>query len=323
MVPTLRNLIIAGLILLFGISVFLYIGTKTDNTITLNELSITEKPLRKLLESPGVIVLEAREYPWSALGRLNVGGKHFCNAVMVGSDKVLTSASCLFDKTKGKWFNNSEITYVGAYQRDNAELNAQISRFEIAEGYSPQNKTLASLSLNWALVKLSSKLGTKTGWLGVTESDTPGQIFPAGYRRGWEHALVTYPYCHANKAKTLCPTANIDGLLNWFSLSDNQLSLSPPSGVDTILNNWSLSSSGKAPQNGSKITAVPLDTIGRLLKDKGYIAGTSLTIEVLKSALEKAKEDGAITKDDRIGLNTLYQLFEDLKQQTAEKTSTS
>src|SRR3546814_9028640 len=40
----------------------------------------------------GRMTADAQEYPWSALGRLNLAGQGFCTGVLVGPTQVLTQA---------------------------------------------------------------------------------------------------------------------------------------------------------------------------------------------------------------------------------------
>ncbi len=315
-------ILVIGLLVIVAIAGYFFTRSDTGKSIPLSELSIPEKPLRSLFDAPGVMVVEAREYPWSALGRLNIAGRHFCNAVAVSADKILTPASCLYNKVEGKWFDNSDMTYVGGYQRDNADLNAKVSSFDIAEGYDPNNKTLASITKDWALVTLSTSIGKKTGWLGLSEAEDNHQILTAGYRRGWEHALVTYPYCSVGSTNEYCPNVTVDGLLNWFALNENQLVLSPPSGIDSIQDNWSLSSNGQGPSE-TTITVVPVDTIGRLLKAHDYLDSSKLSQENLKQALVKAEEEGVISQTDSIGIETFYELIKSLNAIHAAKTPAS
>ncbi|WP_085906450.1 trypsin-like serine peptidase [Kiloniella majae] len=311
-----------SLLVIVAIAGYFFTRQDTGQSTPLSELSIPNKPLRGLFDAPGVMVVEAREYPWSALGRLNIAGRHFCNAVAVGADKILTPASCLYNKIEGKWFDNSEMSYVGAYQRDNANLNAEINSFEVAEGYDPNNKTLASITKNWALITLSTPIGNKIGWLGLSNAKDNDQNLTAGYRRGWEHALVTYPYCSVGSANKHCPNVAVDGLLNWFALNENQLVLSPPSGIDGIQDNWSLPADGQAPSE-TAIMTVPVDTVGRLLKEHGYLDGSTLSQESLKQALTKAEQDNVVSQSDSLGIETFYELIKNLNAINAAKTPAS
>ncbi|WP_020590505.1 trypsin-like serine peptidase [Kiloniella laminariae] len=311
---------IAGLLaigLITAIAGYLYLDNRSSSDIHLSKLSFSERPINKLMENRAVAVVDAREYPWSALGRLNVGGTHFCNATIVGPDLALTRASCLFNQAESKWYSSQDMTYVGAYQRDNSDLNAKVVEFEIGKGYNPQDKSLTSLFRNWALIRLTSQLGQKTGWLGVTRKADDGNSLslPVGYRRGWQHALSTFPFCLNGAAKELCPDVTIDGSLTQVILSPKTVNVLVAGDTDEVFSAWSLPTRGQAPsQQLDNIRLVPLDTISRLLKEQGYLLENQITQEILKAALEKAEENGALEQSDRIGTGALYRLFDALNR---------
>ena len=51
----------------------------------------------------GRFFADAQEYPWSALGRVNLAGRGFCNAIMIGDQQALTYAQCLYAAREGRW----------------------------------------------------------------------------------------------------------------------------------------------------------------------------------------------------------------------------
>ena len=61
-------------------------------------------PPPALLDRHGRLIVEAMEYPWSALGRLNTGGRGFCTGILIGPRLVLSRAHCLYNGTEGRWW---------------------------------------------------------------------------------------------------------------------------------------------------------------------------------------------------------------------------
>ena len=62
------------------------------------------------------MIVEAMEYPWSALGRLNTGGRGFCTGILIGPRLVLSQAHCLYFGVEGRWRTPNELHFVAGYQ---------------------------------------------------------------------------------------------------------------------------------------------------------------------------------------------------------------
>lgn len=149
---------------------------------------------------PDSLIVDAREYPWSAIGRLNTGGRGYCTAVLVDEYHVLTDAHCLYYRTEGRWWQPNELHFVAGYQRDSYVTHAKVRSYEIAPGYRAHGGiSLASILNNWALVRLNKPLGQEAGWLGLKNLDRKlirklkkgrGAFLQAGYRRGAQHAIT-------------------------------------------------------------------------------------------------------------------------------------
>ena len=149
---------------------------------------------------PEHMVVDAAEYPWSAVGRLNTGGRGYCTGILVDEYHVLTDAHCLFYRTEGRWWKPGELHFVAGYQRDTNVTHSKVASYELAPGYRAHGGvSLASIINNWALVKLQKPLGRQAGWLGLKNLDRKlvgrlkggqGALIQAGYRRNAQHALT-------------------------------------------------------------------------------------------------------------------------------------
>ncbi len=152
------------------------------------------------LPADGQVIVEAREYPWSALGRVNTGGRGYCTGVLIGPRHVLASAPCLYNVIEGRWWHASEVHFVAGYQRDTYLAASPVSAYLTAPGYDPgAGASLANIASSWALITLGDPIGRETGWLGLLALDRglrqriaagDAQVLPVGYRRGRPHALV-------------------------------------------------------------------------------------------------------------------------------------
>ena len=140
------------------------------------------------------VTVNAMEYPFSAVGRVNIGGRGFCTGFLVGDNEVLTAQRCLYDATQGRWWHPDELHFVAAYQHDNTLLHAAVRRYDRA----PRGFGVRAGSGEVALLTLAEPLGLRAGWLGLHPLEAAtfqrlrrgeGGLLIAGYRRGVGHAL--------------------------------------------------------------------------------------------------------------------------------------
>ncbi|MCZ4281261.1 hypothetical protein O4H49_10765 [Kiloniella laminariae] len=281
-------------------------------------------PAETAVESPGVrstgfladgsrAELEAREYPWSTLGRLNVAGRHFCNAVMVGKAEILAPASCLYSAVEGRWFQPREMAFVAGYQRDDSTIFSAAASYQVARGFVPTGNDLVSLLNNWALIRLEAPLGDHTGWLGVKDNLAANDLtMMAGYRRGWEHLQALYPLCNQTPAsKTYCPKQT-DGRLNQLVLDRNGLFLTPGSGLDPQTRaSWNLPAAPWRPKTAFYVNPLPENSVQRLLVELGYLQSDSADYP---QALTRAQRTLGASTTGEADMETLYLLLQELNR---------
>ncbi|WP_299373572.1 trypsin-like serine protease [uncultured Kiloniella sp.] len=170
-------------------------------------------PLHRKPDNNGTV--DAQTYPWSTIGRLNIGGKSHCTGVMISKRHLFTQANCLYNKAEKRWWNKNELHYRAAYQRDNHMASSNIARVEISDSYNPKSPdSLASIAGDWALVTLKRPLGQHTGWLGLKSLNKKmrhqlrtgtAKMFNAGYHSGWEHAVRLSSGCTQRFSKQRIP----------------------------------------------------------------------------------------------------------------------
>ena len=153
----------------------------------------------------GRVLVEAMEYPWSAIGRVNAGGRSYCTGFLVGPRHVMTAAHCLYDFTEGRWRGANELHFVAGYQRDTFLIHSKVARYEASDRFDVAARADPSNTVHdWALLTLADPIGLSAGWLGLMALNSATlqtlmsgnrQILQAGYRSGRAHAISANPSC--------------------------------------------------------------------------------------------------------------------------------
>ena len=161
---------------------------------------------------PQRLTITKLEYPWSAIGRLNVGNHSYCSAVMISERHILTAAHCLWLASERRWWPPSAIQFVPGFQGDPV-VHTRVKSYVVADGYS-FDRHRASPS-DWAVAELAEPLGRQVGWLASGGLDTSGLIGHAGYRADHRYAVTLDYGCRVLAA----PPANP---LLWENCEDLQ-----------------------------------------------------------------------------------------------------
>lgn len=258
-------------------------------------------PPPALLDRHGQMVVEAMEYPWSALGRLNTGGRGFCTGILIGPRLVLSQAHCLHYGVEGRWRAPNELHFVAGYQRDAYRIHAGVAGYEVAPGFTGgAGNSLADAAGDWALVTLEAPIGLQAGWLALQRLDAgararlalgEGLAVQAGYRRGWAHSLTVKLGCldrlGAPTGAEVCAEAPANPELPFLLFLDGEArALGNPlllaraeAGRIAAPEFRALPQRGATwgesrPPDGGPAARAPADTVTRLLRELGYLAWT-------------------------------------------------
>ncbi len=157
-------------------------------------------PVSADVRADGRILVEAMEYPWSAIGRVNAGGRGYCTGFLVGPRHVMTAAHCLYDFTEGRWRGANELHFVAGYQRDQFLIHSKVASYETSERFDvAARRSIENAVHDWALLALQDPIGRSAGWLGLMALNSVSlqtllsgerQILQAGYRSGRAHAMT-------------------------------------------------------------------------------------------------------------------------------------
>ena len=275
----------------------------------------------------GRFVVDAQEYPWQAMGRLNIAGVDFCTGALIGPRTVLVRAHCLYDRRLDRWRPEIDLHYVAGYQRDRYIASAPVRDYQVDTGYDPSRpESLGSVTRNWALVRLEKPLGNTTGWLAVAwGSRHKGAATPilAGYRRDRAHAITLYYGCASAADANCSPTASEQELLRLLAVEEgiviggeyyfpSRRALVNALGSENLRAD-SRGSIGRAPATRSPVNQ---STVANLLWQLGYLERTpdKSDRDEVEQAIKAFERERNLPVTGRVTDHLLSQLIEDARR---------
>lgn len=151
------------------------------------------------------IIVDAIEYPWSAVGRLNNRLGAYCTGTLVARDLVLTAGHCLWNRRTRAWLPVQSLHFIAGYQRGEHLADAAVVAYHVAPGFDGAARYDGALAAHdWALVKLAAPIGEQVGWLGLQRFDAGEaeatrragrRVFRVGYGQDHKHVAMAHLGC--------------------------------------------------------------------------------------------------------------------------------
>jgi len=142
------------------------------------------------------IVMPSGEYPWRAVGRVNMETGGHCTGVLVGPALVVTAAHCLFDKRKMWYVPAEQVHFVAGTQEGKFVAHTTAKSYMIPKGYDELAKPTRKNALyDWAIIQLGEAIGYQTGWIGVREAGLNENFIQAGYSKDSKTVLSAHIGC--------------------------------------------------------------------------------------------------------------------------------
>lgn len=165
-----------------------------QDQVKIEHLSVSEK----LSQSE---VVEAKAYPWSAIGKLNNGVGGSCTAVLISEHYALTAAHCLFFKNTGQYLPAQSLHLILGYENQQFRDHLRVSAYYIPPAYEP-TRPYETLAGDWALLSISGQ-------------PTVRPLNISHFHRAAESTLMTGGYSHRSPyTMTADRTCRFIGLSN-------------------------------------------------------------------------------------------------------------
>lgn len=148
----------------------------------------------KVQDLPQGEVVEAKTYPWSAIGKFNNGVGGSCTAVLISQNYALTAAHCLFLKNTGRYLPAQSFHLIFGYENQQFRDHLRVSAFYVSPKYEP-TRPYETLASDWALLSISGQPTTRPLDISQPYNTAESLLMTAGYSHQTPYAMTADRQC--------------------------------------------------------------------------------------------------------------------------------
>lgn len=118
------------------------------------------------------VAVDAREFPWSAVGRITLldsirrpGGRSLCTGTLVEENLVLTAAHCVWSRRDFP----EEVGFLAGFHQQGYVAHSKATRIHVNGAFDNGPASKRTLSVDWALIELSEPIGRTAGFAPVAD----------------------------------------------------------------------------------------------------------------------------------------------------------